>query len=133
MRKQTIGKGLLLFSILTTVFIVAVADVFNPHHAFNPEWPPHARFHAVMQFTTLVLVSLFSLYHWRKNNPSEAALAPIVFWPGLFVANFVPGTSPYASPELMALGFPINLWLAGIWILITIIGWKLAISKPISD
>ena len=47
------GRAILGFSIITTVGIVAAADVFNETHLFNPAWPPHARFHNAMQASTL--------------------------------------------------------------------------------
>ncbi len=126
MTSQRIGSGILLFSLLTTVLIVAAADVFNQTHLFNRDWPPHARFHIGMQFTALVLISLYSFIGWRNRDWNRAAIAPITFWPGLFVAWMIPGTSPYAAPALEEMGFAINLVIAGVWTGLTALGWKLA-------
>ena len=76
-KRYRLRRGILLFSLVTTVIIVAVADVFNSTHLFNLSWPAHARFHIGMQFTTLVLVSLASFYGWKRHLNSLAALAPI--------------------------------------------------------
>ena len=99
-----------------TVLIVAVADVFNSTHLFNPNWPGHARFHIGMQFTTLVLVSAVSLAALAGPLTREqlfiGALATLSFWPGLLVAILIPGTDVYASEEVRDVGFPINIALA---------------------
>lgn len=119
-RAATTGRWLAGFSTLATVAIVAVADVFNATHLFNPDWPGHARFHIGMQFTTLVLVSVISLAALRgpmtKPKALVAVAASLTFWPGLFVAWFIPGTDVYASDELRQLGVPINIILAAIFI-----------------
>jgi hypothetical protein len=128
-RSRRLGHGLLLFSILGTVAIVAIADVFNATHLFNPDWPGHARFHIGMQFTTLVLVSAASLWGLlRLDSPALAALAPATFWPGLFVAWAIPGTDVYASEHLRAIGVPINLVLAAVFLGLTALGYRL--SRP---
>ena len=126
-RSRRLGHGLLLLSILGTVAIVAIADVFNATHLFNPDWPGHARFHIGMQFTTLVLVSAASLWGLlRLDSPALAALAPASFWPGLFVAWAIPGTDVYASEHLRAIGVPINLVLAAVFLGLTALGYRLS-------
>lgn len=129
MTRAAMGKTLLGFAIVATVAIVAIADVFNATHLFNPDWPGHARFHIGMQFTTLVIVSLFSLAALRRGQVWTAALAPASFWPGLFVAYLIPGTDVYASEALRELGTPINLILAGVLLGITGLGVVLQRSK----
>lgn len=130
MNRAVVARGALGFSIVGTVAIVAVADVFNATHLFNPDWPGHARFHIGMQFTTLVLVSAVSL--WALLGPLTsgrallAALAPATFWPGLFVAYAIPGTDVFASETLRATGAPINLILAGVFLGLTALGVALA-------
>jgi hypothetical protein len=113
-------KVMLAVLTILTVLIVAVADVFNATHLFNPNWPGHARFHIGMQFTTLVMVSAISLAALSGSLNRErlfvAALATLSFWPGLLVAYVIPGTDVYASDELRDLGFPINIALAAIFI-----------------
>ncbi|OHC30129.1 MAG: hypothetical protein A3J71_01695 [Pseudomonadales bacterium RIFCSPHIGHO2_02_FULL_60_43] len=129
MTRAALGKALLGFAIVATVGIVAIADVFNATHLFNPDWPGHARFHIGMQFTTLVIVSLFSLAALRRGQVWTAALAPASFWPGLFVAYLIPGTDVYASEALRELGTPINLILAAVLLVITGLGVVLQRSK----
>ncbi|WP_282875712.1 hypothetical protein [Pseudomonas peli] len=129
MTRAALGKTLLGFAIVATVAIVAIADVFNATHLFNPDWPGHARFHIGMQFTTLVIVSLFSLAALRRGQVWTAALAPASFWPGLFVAYLIPGTDVYASEALRELGTPINLILAAVLLGVTGFGVVLQRSK----
>lgn len=119
MATREIAKTLMGLSIIATVIIVALADVFNATHLFNPAWPGHAKFHIAMQFTTLLLISGFSLYSLQRNHAFLAALAPLTFWPGLLVAYVIPGTDVYATEELRQLGVPINLVLAIIFIALT--------------
>lgn len=129
MTRSSLGNALLGFAIVATVAIVAIADVFNATHLFNPDWPGHARFHIGMQFTTLVLVSLFSLVALRHGQVWASALAPASFWPGLFVAYLIPGTDVYASEALRELGTPINLILAAVLLGVTGLGVVLQRSK----
>lgn len=129
MSAQSLGRALLAFVIVTTVLIVAVADVFNATHLFNPDWPPHARFHVAMQASTLLLTSLVSLWGLRRSQYGMAVTAPATFWPGLFMALPVPGTTVYATPGLAEAGVPINLVIAGVWLALTALGYRLA-TRP---
>ncbi|MGL5839239.1 MAG: DUF6640 family protein [Sphingorhabdus sp.] len=128
MQRRTIGRWLLGFVITATVVVVAIADVFNATHLFNPAWPPHARFHNAMQAGTLLLMSAASLWGLARHNHVLAALAPATFWPGLFIALPVPGTSVHASPELAQLPIPINLAIAAASLALTALGYWLASS-----
>ncbi|NBN64805.1 hypothetical protein GWI72_13600 [Microvirga tunisiensis] len=118
-------------SVMGTVVTVAVADVFNATHLFNPDWPAHARFHIAMQFTALCLVSLVSLWALfgaaRAGQAWLAALAPATFWPGLLVAWMVPGTDPYATEALRSTGVPINIIAAVVFLGIT--GWGVHLAR----
>ena len=125
MTSHKVAKALMALSIIGTVIIVALADVFNATHLFNPDWPGHAKFHISMQFTTLLLVSIFSLLALKRNQAFLAALAPLTFWPGLLVAYFIPGTDVYATEQLRQIGVPINLVLAIIFIALTYIAYAM--------
>lgn len=113
------GRILMGAVIIGTVGIVAVADIFNATHLFNPDWPPHARFHNAMQAWTLVLVSLVSLAGLGRGQMGVAAIAPATFWPSLWLSWPVPGTTPYAAPALEEIGFPINLAIAAVMLGLT--------------
>lgn len=126
MSSHTWGRAILGFVIVTTVLIVAVADVFNATHLFNPEWPPHARFHNAMQASTLLLVSLVSAWGLQRGRYEIAVIAPATFWPGLFMALPVPGTTVYATQAMADAGIPINILLAATWLGLTAVGYRLA-------
>lgn len=117
--RQRLGRLLMGAVIIGTVGIVAVADIFNATHLFNPDWPPHARFHNAMQAWTLFLVSIVSLAALRHGQIGVAAIAPATFWPSLWLSWPVPGTSPYAAPALEAIGFPVNLAIAAVMLVLT--------------
>ena len=125
-RAAQAGRWIAGFSTIATVAIVAIADVFNATHLFNPNWSGHARFHIGMQFTTLVLVALVSLAALLGPPSRErnfvAAIASLTFWPGLLVAYMIPGTDVYASEALREIGFPINILLSLVFIALTLIG-----------
>ncbi len=133
-RNVQIGRWLAGFSTLATVAIVAIADVFNATHLFNPNWPGHTRFHIGMQFTTLVLMAVLSLAALRGAMTMPKALvavaASLTFWPGLLVAWFIPGTDVYASDELRQIGVPINIILALIFLGITLASFALLTKIP---
>jgi hypothetical protein len=61
-----------------------------------------------------------------------AALAPATFWPGLFAAHAIPGTDVYASDALRAVGVPVNLVLAGLFLGLTALGvWLVPRPEPL--
>lgn len=129
MTTQAWGRAILGFSIVTTVLIVAVADVFTPTHLFNPAWPPHARFHNAMQAWTLLLVSVVSFAGLLRGRYDVAAIAPATFWPGLWLSLPVPGTTVYATDAAAEGGIPINLVIAALWLALTALGYRLA-TRP---
>lgn len=120
------GRRVLGFGIVTTVLIVAVVDVFNSTHLFNPDWPPHARFHNAMQAWTLLLVSVVSWIGLQRGQYGVAAIAPATFWPSLWLSVPIPGTTSYATPAMAEAGIPINLIIAAIWLALTVTGYRLA-------
>ena len=67
-----------------------------------------------------------SFWALTRSHYGVATLAPATFWPGLFMALPVPGTSVYASDGLRELGIPINLVLAALWLVLTAAGYRLA-------
>jgi hypothetical protein len=120
------GRLLMGVAIVGTILIVAVADIFNGTHLFNPDWPPHARFHNAMQAWTLLLVSCVSLAGLLRGRIGVAAIAPATFWPSLWLSWPVPGTTPYASPALADLGVPVNLVIAVLMLALTALAAHLA-------
>ena len=132
MSEPALAGGISAAAIIGTNCVVATAGVFNTTHLSNPDWPRHSRFHTAIQSTTLAMVSVISLAAligpFGPRCAWQGALAPLTFWPGLFVAWVVPGTGPYASEALGAVGVPINLVLAAVLVALTLAGAALANS-----
>jgi hypothetical protein len=67
-----LARVLLTVTVLGYGFIPILAD-FNPTHATNPMWTPHARFHVVWQVLSYVGVGLLSLALIWAPGPLPAA------------------------------------------------------------
>jgi hypothetical protein len=77
-----------------SVAVGPIAADFNPTHLFNPDWPPHARFHMMTVFTSAVAIALFGLYLcWgpaksRLANLRAGAVLGTLYTVSLLVATF---------------------------------------------
>lgn len=105
----SLGRPLLtLVGIVTTVggFI---AD-WNDTHVFNPNWPPHAKFHngqTLSMGLTLGLSTLYYLYRpagVNKESLNTATWLASMYWITQLMAWFFPGSLP-KDPEYGE-GFP---------------------------
>lgn len=129
--RHRLGIWMIGFSLVTTVVLFLIADVFNAAHLFNPNWPPHAKLHNAMHAVMLLIVATVSAVALARKPRSRASIGVAVltamsFWPGLILSPLIPGTSLYATEELRSLGFPINFVLSVVWIVLTASGWWLA-------
>jgi hypothetical protein len=109
-------------SLVLTVLISVAAD-FSATHLFNPEWPPHAKFHDAAMLHLLTGSAVMALWLlWRKTlEPQTAALVgwlvPVMFWsPFFWVSVVLPQTSLHAMP-----GQPSPLHLGGVEVLPNIV------------
>lgn len=127
------GRLIVTFAVVATPAIQVIADV-NTTHLFNPDWLPHARFHAVVGTTTLVSWAATSLWLlWRpRSSPAErrlgvtvAALYPVFSWAPFFLAAVTPGAAledvPGTAPRLG--GIPLNMGGAAALTLVSLIGY----------
>lgn len=70
---------------------------WNRTHLFNPNWPPHARFHDAMTITMGALLGAGGLYALNRKGPAPdrdttlGALLPAVFWTSMGAAFTFPG------------------------------------------
>jgi hypothetical protein len=89
-----------------TILGTARADL-NATHVFNPDWPPHARFHGVAGWGTVTGAQLLALWLlWRPTSslPEEelaaktAAVLSAVAWVPFFPALATPGTAVEDEP-----------------------------------
>lgn len=114
---------------------------WNDTHVFNPDWHPHARFHAVQLgllfcgLSLALLGLLWSGFTTFRKSILLAASVPLLFWSGEFVALLVPGTNP--SPDLAEpntfslLGMDVhgNLFFSGVMILLTLVALVCAMKS----
>ena len=114
-----ISRLLLSGAAIGTIVGTGRADL-NRTHVFNPDWAPHARFHAAAGWGTITGSQLLALWlTWRPGQgPAEhdlamktAALLPAIAWVPFFPALATPGTGVEDEPGHLprVLGIPANL------------------------
>jgi hypothetical protein len=118
-----------LFSAVGTVW----AD-FRSNHIFNPEWPAHARFHAVlyalMNIGCSILALCLILFHPFGRRPSVIMAVVLLALLGttLFLALLIPGVSSVAyEKEIQWKGVAISLWMGIGFLALTSLGAFLAL------
>ena len=123
----------ILFIFLGSFSAVAtLLSDFNRLHIFNPNWPPHARFHAAAYAILNILGSLLAAFLALKEPFGNASLyfaASLLFLSvfTFFLALAVPGTSPVASSaERHMWNIPVSVCMAGVFALLVALGsWGL--------
>jgi len=129
---MTAGRLLITLTAIATLVGPVGADL-NASHVFNPEWPPHARFHSVTSLAMTVGFSLIALWlTWRRSLEPNisllvAAAVPILAWGSFFVALIVPGAAVEDHPETLAriAGIPINVVVAATFSVLAGLGYAL--------
>jgi hypothetical protein len=91
-----------------TIFGSFLAD-WNTTHIYNPNWPPHARFHNGQTMSVGVLLGLAALFFtWRRKgdartNLISAALFDAFYWISQAMAFLFPGVA-WTDPNLLKPG-----------------------------
>ena len=108
----------------------------NETHIFNPHWEPHARFHnAVGLFQAIGLTILGLWLLWKKSsdfktNIFTAMMIPVLSWGSFFLAILIPGAGAedVVGSLPRVIGMPLNLFVALMFSLLSLIGYFLALS-----
>jgi hypothetical protein len=134
----TVSLLLLTATNLFQVIGTYAAD-WNKTHIYNPNWPPHAKFHNAQTMAMAGVLAVASLYFvWRKRgdastNVLAAAILGAVYWVTQALANFYPGVA-WTDPEFLKAGQTLNdiapqMILDPIVLGVVFLGWYLA-RKP---
>src|SRR3712207_5042954 len=98
------GKGRLLLTSVAALTTVSgfLAD-WNRTHLFNPDWPPHAKFHDAQSILLGSLLGASGLYflRGRSKHPEKdlalGALLPSFFWVAQGVGFVFPGAEGFEA------------------------------------
>ena len=103
MRSFSIGKLLISLVALFSAFGSYIFD-WNKTHLFNPNWPPHAKFHNAQDMlmgTATGLLALWVLWVQKTDARNKLGLSitlASLYWITQFGALFFPGTA-LSDPE----------------------------------
>lgn len=129
------GKLLILLVALATPLGAFVAD-WNVTHIYNPNWPPHAKFHNAQTLNfAIVLASLSVFFLWSRRSYGVAQLRLAVTFAALYwvtqgTAILYPGTAlvdpEYAGSFPVILGIELNQQLGEVVFLVLLaVGYRL--------
>ncbi|WP_406304420.1 acetyltransferase [Streptomyces sp. NBC_00885] len=99
MPKLTTGRALLTLTSLVTMTGAYLAD-WNETHIYNPDWPPHAKFHNAQTMSMGAALGLMGLYllwvhrdAWSPFRLQVIVGAASVYWITQLSAILYPGTA----------------------------------------
>ena len=103
-----IGRGLLSIVALFLAIGTYAFD-WNATHIYNPNWPPHAKFHNGQTMAMAILLAGVGLYFvWRRKGDARTnLLAGVIvlalYWVSQGLANLYPGVA-WTDPEFLKPG-----------------------------
>jgi hypothetical protein len=116
MKRKNAGRRVLTLVATLTAVGGFLAD-WNRTHLFNPNWPPHARFHDALTITLGSLLGAGGLYFLRRRGKDPerdlalGALLPSLFWIAQGASFIFPGAKGFESE------FPEKVpRIKGVWI-----------------
>ncbi|WKA57278.1 hypothetical protein QWY16_12285 [Planococcus shenhongbingii] len=109
-QKRSISIGKVLLSTVAGLTAIGgfLAD-WNRTHLFNPNWPPHAKFHDAWTISVGSLLGCSGLYYLLRNSsrPQEdlhiGTMLPAIFWITQGISFTFPGAKGLESefPDLV--------------------------------
>lgn len=106
---RDLGGRLLLSAIAVFLAVGSFVADWNSTHIFNPNWPPHAKFHTAHTLAMSSFLALTTLFFaWRRvgdgqtNNLIALLLAGAYFWTQ-GAAVFFPNVA-WTDPEFLSAG-----------------------------
>lgn len=123
MSKITTGRALLTFTSFVTMTAAYIAD-WNHTHIYNPDWPPHAKFHNAQTMSMGAALGLLGLYllwthrdAWSPFRLQVVVGAASLYWITQLSAIFYPGTAlvdggwaPPIQPAIAGTLLALNAW-----------------------
>ncbi|KAI0203356.1 hypothetical protein F4808DRAFT_418388 [Astrocystis sublimbata] len=109
----SLGQILLTLDSILLLVGAPIAD-YSPTHIFNPNWPPHAKFHNGQTINLSLLLGLATLFYTWRPAASPAlhrefrlmsAFTGSIYWLSGCAAILYPGTMGL-DPEFGGPGFP---------------------------
>jgi hypothetical protein len=89
----TIASWLVTTVAVLTSFLAYVFD-WNETHVYNPNWPPHAKFHNAQTLLLGTLLGMLSLVLlWGKHDLRSAVLTCSLYWLAQLGSLAFPGTA----------------------------------------
>jgi hypothetical protein len=112
---------------------------FNRTHIFNPNWPPHAKFHGGQTLMFSWLLGICSVFFsWRKSEDRlttilAASFFAAVYWIAQIGAIFYPGTAVFdpdtITPASVLMGIPGQIYAEAFFLILAGLATWLAL-KP---
>lgn len=104
MTRISTGKVLLTATSLVTAFGSYFFD-WNQTHIYNPNWPPHAKFHNAQTMsmgTAIGMAGLYALWGrrgpWTQERLQASAAAASFYWITQLSSTLFPGTALVDGP-----------------------------------
>jgi len=123
---------------VTTPIGSFLAD-FNETHSFNPNWPPHAKFHGGQTLSMSVLLGLMTVvFAWRKTSDRTSAVIAASGFAALYYisqssAILYPGTAffdpQFITPNSYPLGIALQVYLEIFYYLLVALASWLALRR----
>lgn len=112
---------------------------YNETHIFNPNWPPHAKFHGGQTLTMSLLLGLMTIvFAWRKTSDRVTSVLAVsgfaaLYWISQGAAILYPGTAffdpQFVTPNSYPLGIALQLYIGGGYLALTALAGWLALRR----